>query len=55
LYAAWGDHHDVIGHFDDATHVPPHVDWLATQSHFSRSSFEALWAAVGRFVAAPTA
>lgn len=50
LYAAWADHHDVIGHFDEPAHQPPHVDWLATESHFTRAQFEALWETVARFL-----
>ena len=46
IHAAWADHHDVIGHFDDPSCDPPHVDWLRTLSRFSRSRFEALWASV---------
>jgi triacylglycerol lipase len=40
------DHHDVIGHFPDPSHVPPHVDWLATSTGFSRERFTALWEGV---------
>jgi hypothetical protein len=51
LYAATADHLDVIGHFDDPDHQPPHTDWLHTGSKFSREQFEALWTSVARFVA----
>jgi hypothetical protein len=51
LFATWADHHDVIGHFDGPRHDPPHVDWLATQSHFNRHAFEQLWSTVARFLA----
>ena len=51
LYAATADHLDVIGHFDDADHQPPHTDWLHTGSKFSREQFEALWTSVARFIA----
>ncbi|HUH05857.1 MAG TPA: hypothetical protein VML75_27900, partial [Kofleriaceae bacterium] len=50
LFAAWADHHDVIGQFDEPAHQPPHVDWLATQSFFTRSQFEALWETVAMFL-----
>jgi triacylglycerol lipase len=49
IHATWADHLDVIGHFDCPEHLPPHVDWLATQSKFSRSAFEALWGDVANF------
>jgi triacylglycerol lipase len=52
LAAASGDHLDIIGHFDDPRHVPPHVDWISTQSGVDRSQFEALWGAVAGFIAA---
>jgi len=51
LYEALGDHLDVIGHFDDPDHQPPHTDWLNTGSNFDRTHFEALWTAVARFIA----
>jgi triacylglycerol lipase len=50
VHAARADHHDVIGHFDDPTHVPPHFDWLATGTGFGRSHFEALWSDVAAFL-----
>jgi triacylglycerol lipase len=46
LYAARADHLDVIGHFHDEHHVPPHHDWIFTGSGFDRRGFEALWNAV---------
>ena len=51
VHEAIGDHLDVIGHFDGPEHTPPHVDWLASGSHFDRAQFTALWTAVARFVA----
>jgi triacylglycerol lipase len=51
LYTARADHLDVIGHFDDPTHQPPHHDWLTTGSGFTRAHFEELWLAVARFIA----
>jgi triacylglycerol lipase len=55
LHAAWADHLDVCGHFSDERHVPPHVDWIASGSHFRREQFEVLWDRVCDFVAAPPA
>jgi len=50
LFAATGDHLDVIGHFDDPAHQPPHTDWLHSGSKFDRAQFEAMWTSVARFV-----
>jgi hypothetical protein len=50
IRAVQADHHDVIGHFDDAHHAPPHIDWLISGSGFRRPQFEALWRDVARFV-----
>ena len=52
IRVAWADHHDVIGHFHHPTHVPPHFDWLASGTGFTRGRFEALWRDVAAFVAA---
>lgn len=52
VHAAIADHLDVLGHFRDASHDPPHVDWLVTGSGFDRARFEALWSDVTRFLAA---
>ena len=52
IHAARGDHLDVIGHFDDPAHDPPHFDWLASGTGFDRPAFEALWSAVARWVIA---
>jgi len=43
VHAARCDHLDVIGHFRDPSHAPPHYDWLATGSGFTRAQFESLW------------
>ncbi|MEJ7596352.1 MAG: hypothetical protein WKG01_00465 [Kofleriaceae bacterium] len=51
LYEATADHLDVIGHFDDPDHQPPHTDWIHTGSKFDRKQFEALWTSVTKFVA----
>ena len=50
VHAAIADHLDVLGHFRDASHDPPHVDWLVTGSGFDRARFEALWSDVTRFL-----
>jgi hypothetical protein len=50
--AVWADHHDVIGHFHHPTHVPPHFDWVASGTGFTRAHFEAVWRDVAAFVAA---
>ncbi len=52
IRAVWADHHDVIGHFDHPTHVPPHFDWVASGTGFTRAHFEAVWRDVAAFVAA---
>ena len=51
IHAAVADHLDAIGHFRDASHDPPHVDWLVSGSAFDRPHFEALVDDVVRFVA----
>jgi triacylglycerol lipase len=50
LYAAEADHLDVIGHFDDEQHVPPHRDWLFSGSGFGRQEFDGLWSSVIGFM-----
>ena len=50
IHAARGDHLDVVGHFDDPSHDPPHFDWLATGTGFARADFEAVWTGVARYV-----
>ncbi len=52
IRAVWADHHDVIGHFHHPTHVPPHFDWVASGTGFTRAQFEAVWRDVASFVAA---
>lgn len=54
IHAARGDHLDTCGHFDDPTHEPPHIDWLASGSKFRRPAFEALWNDVAQFIAETT-
>lgn len=51
IYAARGDHLDLIGHFRDPHQNPPHHDWLDTGSGFDRPTFDALWNAVSAFLA----
>lgn len=53
LFGARGDHLDVIGHFDDPEHFPPHYDWLSSGSGFSRPDFDRLWSAVMDFIVDP--
>jgi hypothetical protein len=36
--------------FRNASHDPPHVDWLVTGSGFDLARFEALWSDVTRFL-----
>lgn len=50
IHVTRADHLDVVGHFHDPRHSPPHVDWLATGSHFDRAHFEALWKDVVAFM-----
>jgi hypothetical protein len=52
LYEARADHLDVLGHFEDASATPPHVDWINSGSGFDPKHFEALWIQVAKFVAA---
>jgi hypothetical protein len=52
IHVAQADHFDVIGHFADPKHNPPHYDWLASNSGFDRTRFEQLWDAVTRFIVA---
>jgi pimeloyl-ACP methyl ester carboxylesterase len=50
IRAVAADHHDVIGHFDDSSHQPPHIDWLISRSAFRRPQFDLLWRDVARFI-----
>jgi triacylglycerol lipase len=54
IATATGDHLDVIGHFGDERHQPPHHDWLTTGSRFDRAAFERLWSAVASFIVPET-
>ena len=46
IQAVEADHLDVVGHYGDPAHVPPHIDWLTTGSGCTSARFEALWNAV---------
>lgn len=52
IAAVRADHHDVIGHFNDTEHDPPHYDWLMSGSGFKRREFEGLWASIADWIAA---
>jgi hypothetical protein len=52
IAGVWADHLDVIGHFDHPTHVPPHFDWLASGTGFTRTQFEGLWSDVAVWLGA---
>jgi hypothetical protein len=51
VHVARADHLDVIGHFGDKAHNPPHYDWFASGSRFNRACFEHLWSDVARYIA----
>ena len=53
LAAVWADHHDVLGHFHQPKHVPPHFDWVASGTGFDRAQFEALWRTVAAWLGRP--
>jgi triacylglycerol lipase len=46
IHAVEADHLDVVGHFGDPAHHPPHIDWITTGSGCTTARFEALWNAV---------
>jgi triacylglycerol lipase len=50
IHALQADHLDVVGHFGDAAHDPPHIDWITTGSGCTTARFEALWDAVVDFM-----
>ncbi|MFL5346285.1 MAG: esterase/lipase family protein [Hyalangium sp.] len=50
IAAVRADHLDAIGHFDQPSHQPPHVDWLISGSGFRRPQFEKLWKGVVDFL-----
>lgn len=49
--AVWADHHDIIGHFHQPKHVPPHFDWMASGAGFDRAQFERVWREVAKYLA----
>ena len=49
--AAWADHHDILGHYDQPTHVPPHFDWMSSGTGFEKQGFERAWKRVAIFAA----
>jgi hypothetical protein len=51
VHAASADHLDVIGHFDDRAHRPPHHDWIVSGSEFTREDFDRLWSDAADFIA----
>ncbi len=67
VWAGYGDHLDVIGHFRDdeprkdaasgsareVAGAPPHVDWLFSGSAFGRSEFESLMDSVASGITGP--
>jgi triacylglycerol lipase len=46
IHAVRADHLDVLGHYGEPTHDPPHIDWITTGSGCTTPRFEALWNAV---------
>jgi hypothetical protein len=51
IAGVWADHLDVIGHFHHPTHVPPHFDWLASGTGFTRPQFERVWRRIAVWLA----
>ncbi len=49
LACAWGDHLDVLGHFDGGPDSP-HNDWLRSMSGFGQPEFTSIWARVADFL-----
>jgi hypothetical protein len=50
IHAVRADHLDVVGHFGDPAHDPPHIDWITTGSGCSIARFEELWSTVVDFM-----
>jgi hypothetical protein len=50
IHCVNADHLDVCGHFNDAHHDPPHVDWLCSGTGFGRADFELLWEEIVAFL-----
>ena len=49
IACAWGDHLDVLGHFDGGA-GSSHNDWLRTLSGFDEGGFAAVWGRVADFI-----
>ena len=59
IWAGFGDHLDVVGHFRDSVpaadrdpNVPAHVDWLYSGSSFDRERFASLSTAIANGILA---
>ncbi len=50
IHAVEADHLDVVGHYGDATRLPPHIDWITTGSGCTTARFETLWTAVVEWI-----
>jgi len=50
IACAWGDHLDVLGHFEGGR-GSSHNDWLRSLSGFSQREFTAIWGRVADFIA----
>ncbi len=46
IHAVEADHLDVVGHYGDPAHDPPHIDWITTGTGCNTERFEGLWSAV---------
>ncbi|MCA9696401.1 MAG: hypothetical protein KC431_02665, partial [Myxococcales bacterium] len=51
IACAWGDHLDVLGHFDGGD-TSGHNDWLRSLSGFTARDFGRVWGGVADFIAA---
>ncbi len=51
VHATRADHLDVVGLYGESDPEVGAADWIPSYSEFDRSSFEALWEDVGRFLA----
>ncbi len=50
IAAVWGDHLDLLGHFDGARDRPSHRDWLRSGSGFNSRTFATVWSNVADFL-----
>ena len=50
IHAAWADHLDVCGHFSDSKEDTMHIDWLSSNTQYTRAKFEKLWFDVVEFI-----